>query len=49
MKKKMYIQPTVEATQLLPSTVVLAGSPGTLQNSGKGTGNISSSGDIIGG
>ena len=37
MKKKMYIQPTVEATQLLPSTIVLAGSPGTLQNSGNGT------------
>jgi hypothetical protein len=48
MKKKMYIQPTVEATQLLPSTIVLAGSPGTLQNSGKGTGELGT-GDIIGG
>lgn len=48
MKKKMYIQPTVEATQLLPSTVVLAGSPGTLQNSGEGTGSLGG-GDIIGG
>lgn len=34
MRKKMYIQPTVEATQLLPSTVVLAGSPGTISNGG---------------
>ena len=40
MKKKMYIQPTVEATQLLPSTIVLAGSPGTIQNSGQGTNTI---------
>ena len=47
MKKKMYIQPTVEATQLLPSTVVLAGSPGTLQNSGQGTTELGG-GDVIG-
>jgi len=48
MKKKMYIQPTVEATQLLPSTVVLAGSPGTIQNNGNKTGDLSGD-EIIGG
>lgn len=48
MKKKMYIQPTVEATQLLPSTVVLAGSPGTIQNNGNETGDLSGD-EIIGG
>ena len=38
--KKNYKQPCVEATQLQLSTIVLAGSPGALQNSGQGTGNI---------
>lgn len=28
MNKKNYIQPSVESTQLMPSTIVLAGSPG---------------------
>ena len=45
----MYIQPSVESTQLMPSTIVLAGSPGTLINSGSGTGNISGDPEIIGG
>ena len=49
MKKKIYNQPRVETTQMMPGTVVLAGSPGgTIHNSGNGTGDI---GDpiIIGG
>ena len=37
--KKLYMQPCVEATQLQLSTMVLAGSPGTLTNSGSGTDN----------
>ena len=52
--KKIYKQPSVEATQLQLSTIVLAGSPGAteLQNSGEGTGGLSPNpGDefIIGG
>ena len=50
--KKNYSKPSVEATQLQLSTIVLAGSPGELQNSGSGTGDISTppgGGDIIGG
>ena len=38
------MQPCVEATQLQLSTIVLAGSPGTLNNSTQGTGNIPSTG-----
>jgi len=50
MKKKIYNQPRVETMQLMPSTIVLAGSPGgTIQNSGKGTSVIPKEGDIIGG
>ena len=47
--KKNYNQPCVEATQLQLSTIVLAGSPGALENSELGTGDIPISGDIIGG
>jgi hypothetical protein len=50
MKKKIYNQPRVETMQLMPSTVVLAGSPGALPNSGKGTNTIPSGSDpIVGG
>ncbi len=35
--KKMYKQPIVESTQLMPASIVLAGSSGALQNSGSGT------------
>lgn len=50
MKKKVYNQPCVEMTQMMPSTVVLAGSPGgTIQNSGNGTSEIPEGGNIIGG
>lgn len=48
MKKKIYNQPRVETMQLMPSTVVLAGSPGALINSNEGTENLGG-GDIIGG
>lgn len=46
--KKTYEIPSVEMTQLAMSSIVMAGSPGTLQNSGSGTDGI---GDpiIIGG
>ena len=49
--KKNYSKPSVEATQLQLSTIVLAGSPGELQNSGSGTNTITTppGGDIIGG
>ena len=39
--KKTYEIPSVEMTLLLPDTIVLAGSPGAIQNSGQGTDNIS--------
>jgi hypothetical protein len=45
MKKKIYNQPRVETMQLMPSTVVLAGSPGKGIGAGTGggtTGNIGS-------
>ena len=48
MKNKIYNQPRVETMQLMPSTVVLAGSPGALINSNEGTENLGG-GDIIGG
>lgn len=49
-KKKIYNQPRVETMQLMPSTVVLAGSPGALHNSGTGTSTIPSGSDpIVGG
>lgn len=35
--KKTYEIPSVEMTLLMPDTIVLAGSPGVLQNSGQGT------------
>ena len=46
--KKTYEIPSVEMTQLMPSTVVLAGSPGTLKGSGEGTESLGG-GEIIGG
>lgn len=46
MKKKIYNQPRVETMQMVPGTVVLAGSPG--KGIGAGTGN-GTTGDIIGG
>ena len=49
--KKNYNQPIVESTQLMPASIVLAGSPGALQNSGNGTDDlgIPSEDPIIGG
>ena len=48
--KKMYIQPITEQEQLVPSSIVLAGSPnGTLTNSNQGTNNVDTGGgDLIG-
>ena len=43
------MQPCVEATQLQLSTMVLAGSPGELQNSGSGTSGIGGGEEIVGG
>ena len=50
-EKKAYEMPSVIMTQLVPSTIVLAGSPGgTIQNSGNGTSTIPSGSDpIVGG
>jgi len=49
--KKTYEIPSVEMTQLAMSSIVMAGSPGALQNSGEGTGSITTppGGSIIGG
>jgi len=50
-EKKTYEIPSVVLTQLMPSTIVLAGSPGTpgsLHNSGQGTENLGP-GEVIGG
>ena len=46
--KKNYNQPIVESTQLMPASIVLAGSPGTLNNSGKNTDDIPGE-EVIGG
>ena len=46
--KKMYIQPNVEAAEVQATSLMQAGSPGTLQDSGKGTGSLGG-GEIIGG
>jgi len=46
--KKNYMQPCVEATQLQMSTIVLAGSPGVLNNNGSNTSEIGDE-EIIGG
>ncbi len=46
--KKIYNQPTVEVMNVCPTTPVLVGSPGTLHNSGSGTGSLGG-GEIIGG
>ena len=45
--KKTYEIPSVEMTQLAMSSIVMAGSPGALQNSGSGTQNLGG-GDVIG-
>ncbi len=45
--KKMYKKPIVETEQVKLSSLVLAGSPGTLQNSGQGTTDLGG-GDVIG-
>ena len=51
--KKMYKKPIVEQAEMLQGSIVMAGSPapGTLNNSGSGTGDINNpgGGDIIGG
>lgn len=46
--KKTYEIPSVEMTQLAMSSIVMAGSPGTLQNSGSGTESLGG-GEVIGG
>lgn len=46
MKKKLYNQPIVELTQLMPGTIVLAGSPGPTPPTGISTGDpLSGGGD----
>jgi hypothetical protein len=47
--KKTYEIPSVVLTQMMPSTIVLAGSPGNLLNSGKNTSEIPGGGEVIGG
>ena len=46
--KKNYNKPMVELMQMMPGSMVMAGSPGALQNSGSGTDNLGG-GEIIGG
>lgn len=46
--KKNYNKPVVELLQMMPGSMVMAGSPGALQNSGQGTGDLGG-GEIIGG
>ena len=48
---KMYKQPIVEQAEVLQGSIVMAGSPGAIQNSNQGTDNINNpgGGDIIGG
>lgn len=46
--KKIYNQPTISTVNLMGGSVMQAASPGTLQNSGSGTGKLGG-GDIIGG
>ena len=46
--KKMYKQPIVEQTQLKPANIVLAGSPGAIQNSGQGTDSFSGGSGVEG-
>ena len=45
----MYNQPVVEATEVQLMQALLGGSPGMLENSGKGTTDIPGNGDVIGG
>ncbi len=46
--KKNYNQPIVEVAEVFATSLMQAASPGTLQNSGQGTGGLGT-GDIIGG
>ena len=46
--KKNYNQPMVEVAEVYATSLMQAGSPGALQNSGSGTDNLGG-GDIIGG
>ena len=47
--KKTYEIPSVEMTQLAMSSIVMAGSPGALINSGSGTGSLGGGDPIVGG
>ena len=44
--KKNYVLPRVEMTQMTMSSIVMAGSPGTLINSGEGSSSLGG-GEII--
>ena len=46
--KKNYNQPMVEVAEVFATSLMQAGSPGALQNSGSGTGGLGG-GEIIGG
>ncbi len=46
--KKNYNQPMVEVAEVFATSLMQAGSPGALHNSGSGTGGLGG-GDIIGG
>ena len=45
--KKNYKQPIVELTQMMSSSMVMAGSPGALINSGSGTDGLGGGDPII--
>jgi hypothetical protein len=47
--KKIYNQPIVEQAEMLMGSIVMAGSPGALQNSGSGTSSIGGGDPIVGG
>lgn len=47
--KKTYEIPSVEMTQLAMSSIVMAGSPGALINSGSGTDGLGGGEPIVGG
>ena len=47
--KKMYKQPIVNSAEIQLMQALLGGSPGMLENSGKGTTDIPGNGDVIGG
>ena len=46
--KKMYNQPIVETTQLMPANIVLAGSPGSINNGGNTSSDPFGGGDPVG-